>query len=224
VFGVPVLEGCGMTEVIPFTLNLPDQNRVGSIGRACPGMEIRLIDDAGRDVPPGDVGEILVRSDATMIGYWREPEITAATLADGYVHTGDLARLDEDGYYWFMGRKKEIIIRAGSNISPLEVEDALYQHPAVRECGVVGAPDAAVGEAVWAFIAVRDDQAVTAAELQTFLKERIAAYKAPEVIRFQAELPKGPTGKIHRKTLREQAVREATAERRVPLEEPVLVS
>ena len=123
-----------------------------------------------------------------------------------------------------MGRKKEIIIRAGSNISPLEVEDALYQHPAVRECVVVGAPDAAVGEAVWAFIAVRDDQAVTAAELQTFLKERIAPYKAPEVIRFQAELPKGPTGKIHRKTLREQAVWELTAERRVPLEEPVLVS
>ncbi len=210
-FGVPILEGCGMTEVIPFVLNLPDQLRVGSIGRACPGMEIRLVDDAGRDVPAGAVGEILVRSPAAMIGYWREPEITAATLAGGFVHTGDLARIDDDGYYWFMGRKKEIIIRAGSNISPLEVEDALYQHPAVRECGVVGVPDPAMGEAVWGFVALRDDHAVSAAELQAFVKQRIAPYKAPEEFRFRAELPKGPTGKIHRRTLREQAVRELSA-------------
>ncbi len=210
-FGVALLEGCGMTEVIPFTLNMPGAHRPGSIGRACPGMTIRLVDDAGRDVTPGAVGEILVRSDAAMIGYWLEPEITAVTLADGYVHTGDLARIDDDGYYWFMGRKKEIIIRGGSNISPLEVEEALYLHPGVRECGVVGVPDFTLGEVVWAFVAARDNSQPTAAELQAFLGARIAAYKIPEAIRFQPDLPKGPTGKIHRRTLRDWAIRERAA-------------
>jgi long-chain acyl-CoA synthetase len=210
-FGVTILEGCGMTEVIPFTLNMPGAHRRGSIGRVCPGMEIRLVDDAGRDVPSGAVGELLVRSDAAMIGYWLEPEISAATLAGGYVHTGDLARVDDDGYYWFMGRKKEIIIRAGSNISPLEVEEALYQHPTVRECGVVGVPDADVGEVVWAYVAPRDHEPLTAEDLQAFLAERIAPYKVPEAIRFRGELPKGPTGKIHRRTLRDWATHERTA-------------
>ncbi len=205
-FGVKLLEGCGMTEIIPFTLNLPDEHRPGSIGRACPGMSIRLVNDAGEEIPVGGIGEIQVRSDAAMIGYWREPEITAATLADGYVHTGDLGRVDEDGYYWFMGRKKEIIIRAGSNISPLEVEEVLYQHPAVRECGVVGVPDTEWGEVIWAYAATR--QPVTVKELQDFLGTRLAGYKVPEVVQFLPELPKGPTGKIHRRTLRERAIRE----------------
>jgi long-chain acyl-CoA synthetase len=207
-FGVPILEGCGMTEVIPFTLNLPGNLRMGSIGQACPGMTIRLVDDAGKDVALGSVGEILVRSDAAMIGYWQDPEATESTMAGGFIHTGDLGRLDEDGYYWFLGRKKQIIIRAGSNISPLEVEDALYQHPAVGECGVVGVPDPAVGEAVWAFVALSNDQAISAEELQGIVRERIAAYKVPEVITFVSELPKGPTGKVCRRTLREIAVRE----------------
>jgi long-chain acyl-CoA synthetase len=207
-FGVTLLEGCGMTEVIPFTLNTPEQYRPGSIGRACPGVEIRLVDEAGRDVPVGAVGEILVRSDGAMIGYWNEPELTAATLADGFVHTGDLARVDEDGYYWFSGRKKEIIIRAGSNISPLEVEDVLYQHPAVRECGVVGVPDAQFGEVVWAYVATR--QPVAADALQEFAGRSLAPYKVPCEIRFLAELPKGPTGKVHRRTLRDWAIRERT--------------
>jgi long-chain acyl-CoA synthetase len=171
-------------------------------------MTIRLVDDAGQDVTPGSVGEILVRSDAAMIGYWQDPEASESTLAGGFVRTGDLGRVDEDGYYWFLGRKKQIIIRAGSNISPLEVEDALYQHPAVRECGVVGVPDPAVGEAVWAFVALSDDQTTSVTELQMFVRERIAAYKTPEVITFLSELPKGPTGKVCRRTLRENAVRE----------------
>jgi long-chain acyl-CoA synthetase len=197
-----------VTEVIPFTLNLPDAHRVGSIGRACPGMKIRLVDDAGSDVAAGAVGEILVSSDAAMVGYWQEPEISAATMADGYIHTGDLARVDEDGFYWFMGRKKEIIIRAGSNISPLEVEDALYQHPAVRECGVVGTPNPSVGESVCAFVSLKSGQMATTDELKEFLCSKIAPYKVPEAIHFLPELPKGPTGKIHRRTLREWAMGE----------------
>lgn len=208
-FGVPILEGCGMTEVIPFTLNLRGEHRPGSIGRVCPGTTIRLVDDQGREVPAGAVGEILVRSDSQMVGYWNEPEISAATMAGGFIHTGDLARVDADGFYWFSGRKKEIIIRAGSNISPLEVEDALYQHPAVRECGVIGVPDESLGEVVWAYVATRS--AVMADELRQFMNQKIASYKVPEEIRFLAELPKGPTGKVHRRTLRDQARTERAA-------------
>lgn len=204
-FGTLVQEGCGMTEVIPFTLNLPNQRKLGSIGRACPGMHIRLVDDLDQDVPQGEVGEILVKSEAAMIGYWCEPEITAATFAAGYVRTGDLGRLDEDGYYWFMGRKKEIIIRAGSNISPLEVEEVLYQHPAVRECGAIGVPDAELGEVVWAYVATRGGMSVTAGELCEFMAPRIAAYKIPARIEFLDELPKGSTGKVHRRTLKQLA-------------------
>jgi long-chain acyl-CoA synthetase len=205
-FGIDVLEGCGMTEVIPLTLNVPGAHRPGSIGKACPGMTIRLVDDAGRDVAPGTVGEIWVASEGAMIGYWQEPEISAATIVDGYVRTGDLARVDEDGFYWFMGRKKEIIIRGGSNISPLEVEEVLYQHPAVRECGVVGVPDAAMGEAVWAFVALVEGRAATVEELKEFLGGKLAAYKVPESIEFLGELPKGATGKVHRRTLRDRAM------------------
>jgi long-chain acyl-CoA synthetase len=205
-FGIDILEGCGMTEVIPFTLNVPGAHRPGSIGKACPGMTIRLVDDAGRDVAPGTVGEIWVASEGAMIGYWQEQEISAATIVDGFVRTGDLARVDEDGFYWFMGRKKEIIIRGGSNISPLEVEEVLYQHPAVRECGVVGVPDAAMGEAVWAFVAVVDGRKASAEELKDFLGGKLAAYKVPERIEFLGELPKGATGKVHRRTLRDSAI------------------
>ena len=195
-----------MTEVIPFTLNLPSQRRTGSIGRACPGMSIRIVDELGADMGIDCVGEILVRSDAAMIGYWREPELTAATIVDGYIHTGDLGRLDADGFYWFMGRKKEIIIRAGSNISPLEVEEVLYQHPAVRECGVVGVPHPDWGEVVWAYVALAPDQSASAEELKQFCRNQIASYKVPEHIVFLAELPKGSTGKVHRRSLRDQAI------------------
>lgn len=206
VFGRTILEGCGMTEVIPFALNIPGQHRRGSIGRACPGVSIRLADEAGNTVRTGEIGELLVSGETVMTGYWREPELTAQTLAGGEMQTGDLARQDEDGYFWFVGRKKEIIIRGGSNISPLEVEDVLYQHPAVLECGVVGVPDAALGEVVWAWVAIRSGQSATSDDLRTFLNGKIAAYKIPENILFLDVLPKGLTGKINRRALRDRAV------------------
>ena len=208
-FRVQILEGCGMTEIVPFTLNLPNEFRKGSIGRKCPGATIRLTDENGIDVPTGFPGEILVRSDAQFVGYWKEPEITAYALAGGFVHTGDLGRIDEDGFYWFAGRKKEIIIRGGSNISPLEVEEVLYQHPAIRECGVVGVPDDDLGEVVWAYVAARTP--VTPEELQQFVRQKIAPYRVPEVISFLEELPKGATGKVHRRSLRERAKMERWA-------------
>ena len=205
-FGVDITEGCGMTEVQPYTANpIGGLGKAGSIGRPAQGATLRLVDAFGEDVPQGEEGEVLVRSNAMTIGYWNDPEATAATITDGWLRTGDLARVDEDGYYWFVGRKKEIIIRGGSNISPLEVEEALYQHPAVREVGVVGVPDAAFGEIVAAFIALK--AAATEDELKTFLAPRMAAYKIPERIYFVPDLPKGLTGKVQRKSLKELAAR-----------------
>jgi long-chain acyl-CoA synthetase len=206
VFGVELSEGCGMTELVPYCINRPgDERQEGSIGRPSAGVVLRIVDERGREAPPGEVGEIVAKCEATMIGYWNDPQATAAALKDGWLHTGDLGRMDVDGYYWFVGRKKEIIVRGGSNISPLEVEDALYQHPAVREAGVVGAPHDTLGEQVVAFVALREGAKPFAEELQQFLRSRLAAYKVPETITFLPELPKGLTGKIHRKTLRDWA-------------------
>ena len=202
-FGVTIREVCGMSEVIPYSLNPQADNRVGSIGKAALGMELRLVDDQGRDTPQGKVGEILVKSEAMMAGYWNNPEATKAALTNGWLHTGDLAWMDEDGYYWFVGRKKDIIVRGGSNISPLEVEEILYQHPAIKEAAVIGAPDASWGEVVQAFVALKVGATTTAAKLQAFVGQHLAAYKVPETISFLPELPKGSTGKIHRKTLRD---------------------
>jgi long-chain acyl-CoA synthetase len=211
-FGVEIHELHGMTEVCPCFVNLTgDPKKIGSIGQALPGVGARLVDAVGREVPPGEVGEILVQSEATMVGYWADPEATAATLQAGWLRTGDLARQDADGCYWFVGRKKQIIIRGGSNISPLEVEDAISQHPAVKEAGVIGAPDPTWGEIVQAYVALKEGTKTTQFELQEFLRERIAAYKVPEAIHFLPELPKGLTGKIDRRALRDQATAAALA-------------
>ncbi len=214
-FGPEITEGCGMTEVIPYAGNPPyGLKKMGAIGPPVPGMSLRLVDGGGRDVPPGEEGEILVRSEAAMVGYWQDAEATARTIEDGWLRTGDVGRVDEDGYYWFVGRKKEIIIRCGSNISPLEIEEALYQHPAVREAGVIGVPDAALGEMVQAYVSLKDGASVSEEELKEFLAGRMAAYKIPEKIAFLPDLPKGLTGKIHRKTLREMAAKAADIETR----------
>jgi acyl-CoA synthetase (AMP-forming)/AMP-acid ligase II len=204
--GVKILEGCGMTEVIPYTMNPPNgEKRVGSIGKPAIGMTLLLVDEKGRDVPPGKVGEIVVKSDAMMIGYWENPEASNAVLHEGWLHTGDLAWMDAEGYYWFVSRKKEMIVRGGSNISPLEVEAVLYQHPAIKEAGVIGVPDATWGEVVQAFISLQEGYTISKIELLEFIQQRIAAYKVPESIAFLPELPKGLTGKIHRKTLKDWA-------------------
>ncbi|MCU1293585.1 MAG: AMP-dependent synthetase and ligase [Bryobacterales bacterium] len=137
-------------------------------------------------------------------------------MQDGWFHTGDLASCDADGYYWFAGRKKEIIIRGGSNISPQEVEAVLCRHPAISEVGVVGRPDPVWGEVVVAYVALRPGHMVEEGELIAFVRERLAEYKAPEIIRFQTELPKGPTGKLQRRALREAEGESALAESNTP--------
>jgi long-chain acyl-CoA synthetase len=207
-FGIDLYEGCGMTEVIPYALNRPaSENRVGSIGRASLGMELRLIDENGQEPTAGEAGEILVRSNALMAGYWNNPEATAAAMLDGWFRTGDLGYRDQDGYYWFVGRSKEIIVRGGSKISPLEVEDVLSLHPSVGEVAVVGAPDPVLGERVVAFVSLKSDTSVTAEELKEFASGQLAPYKTPEAFMFVPALPRGTTGKVQRKTLKEWAAR-----------------
>ena len=204
VFRIPLREGYGMTESVPLIANPYDSIRSGSLGLPVDGAELRIVDFAGHDVSEGETGEILVRSPANCIGYWNDPEATRNAIEDGWLHTGDLASRDADGYYWFRGRKKEIIIRAGSNISPQEVEEALYRHPAVGETGVAGQPDSVYGEIVVAFVVLRDGLKADADELRQFAQKHLADYKVPERFVFVSELPKNPTGKVHRRALKER--------------------
>jgi long-chain acyl-CoA synthetase len=199
----PICEVYGATEMAPASWNRPGQVRIGSIGRPGEGMSFRLADSSGREVKPGEVGEICVRGSHLMTGYWQDANATSIAMRDGWFHTGDLARCDSNGDYWFSGRKKEIIVRGGSNISPQEVEAVLYQHPAVKEAGVVGRPDPVWGETVSAFVALRATHFVTELELIAFARERLADYKTPEVVIFRDELPKNSTGKIQRRALRQ---------------------
>jgi long-chain acyl-CoA synthetase len=203
-FGIPLVEGYAMTETIPIACNRVDDPRMGSMGLPIEGVDMRVVDSDGQDVADGEPGEIVVRSPATCVGYWNDPVSTNETMGSGWFHTGDLASRDADGYYWFKGRKKEIIIRAGSNISPQEVEEALYKHPAVLEVGVVGIPDPIYGERVVASIVLREGQTVDAQELRQFAQKLLADYKVPEDILFLKELPKSPVGKVHRRTLKEK--------------------
>jgi long-chain acyl-CoA synthetase len=200
VFG-PVCEAFGTTEIAPAAWNRPNQIRVGSIGYPPHGSVLRLVDSDGDDVQTGEVGEICIKGPHLMMGYWQDPEATSAAIRNGWFHTGDMARCDDEGFYWFVGRKKEIIIRGGSNISPLEVEAVFYQHPAVNEVGVVGRSHPVWGAIVIAFVVLRPGFEATEDELLAFARERLADYKVPESIIFRDELPKGSTGKILRRAL-----------------------
>ena len=202
-FAVQLQEGYGLTESNPVTWNPSAEVRSGSIGPVTPGVNVRLVDLHGHDVSTGQTGEILVRSPANCVGYWNDPAATTCLFVDGWLHTGDLASRDEDGYYWFKGRLKQIIIRGGSNISPQEVEEALNQHPAVLEAGVVGAPNPVYGEVPVAWVALRTGHSPGEDELRGHARKLLADYKVPERIFFLAELPKGLTGKVDRRSLRD---------------------
>ncbi len=201
--GQPVCEIYGATEIAPIAWNRPGHVRVGSFGQAAPDVDFRLLDAEYGDVEPGEVGEVCLRSTRLMIGYWQDTELTTSAVRSGWYHTGDLARLDADGFYWFEGRKKDIIIRGGSNISPQEVEAALGEHPAVSEVAVIGRDDPVLGETVAACVVLRRGHGVDEAELIAFARERLADYKTPERVFFLPELPKSPAGKILRRALRE---------------------
>ncbi|MEA2189818.1 MAG: long-chain acyl-CoA synthetase [Solirubrobacteraceae bacterium] len=197
-FSCKVLEGYGLSETSPVaSFNHPDRERKpGSIGTPLEGVQMKVADDAREEVATGEVGEILIKGHNVMKGYWNKPEATAEAIKDGWFATGDMAKVDEDGYFFIVDRKKELIIRGGYNVYPREVEEVLYEHPAVREAAVVGVPHGELGEEVGAAIALKDGAEVDADELQAFVKEQVASYKYPRKIWFVDELPKGPTGKI----------------------------
>jgi long-chain acyl-CoA synthetase len=202
-FGVEVREGFGLTEAVPIIVNYPGRARTGSIGEVAIGVEVKIVDEKGEAVSNGVVGEIITRLPGLMVGYWNDPASTAAAIRDGWFYTGDLAYQDEDGYFWFSGRKKEIIIRGGSNVSPQEVEEVLLQHPAVYQAGVVGVPDPKMGESIVAFVSRRDNAACSEQELIDFTKKSLSDHKVPGTVYFLCEMPLGNTGKVSRKALKE---------------------
>jgi long-chain acyl-CoA synthetase len=190
--GCPVLEGYGLSETSPVaSFNHPDRPRKpGSVGTPIEGVEMRVLD------PHDGVGELCVRGHNVMAGYWGRPEATAETVIDGWLHTGDLARVDADGYYYIVDRKKDLIIRGGYNVYPREIEEVLYEHPAVAEAAVIGLPHPTLGEEVGAAVALLPGADTDAEALREFVRERVAPYKYPREVWLMDALPKGPTGKI----------------------------
>jgi long-chain acyl-CoA synthetase len=157
---------------------------------------MRVVDGDGNEVPRGDVGEIVIRGHNVMKGYWRRPEATADAIPDGWFRTGDVGRVDEGGYFEIIDRKKDLIIRGGYNVYPREIEEVLYEHPAVAEAAVIGLPHEVLGEEVGAAVVVKPGADVTAGQLRDYVKAQVAAYKYPRAVWLTSELPKGPTGKI----------------------------
>ena len=196
-FGAEVLEGYGLSETSPVaSFNRRGATRPGSIGYPIDGVEMRLVDGAGDDVPAGEVGEIVIRGHNVMKGYWNRPDATAEAIQDGWFHSGDMARQDEDGFFYIVDRKKDLIIRGGYNVYPRELEEVFYEHPAVLEAAVIGLPHPTHGEEVAAAVALRPGAEATPEELREYVKERVAAYKYPRSVWLVDSLPKGPTGKV----------------------------
>jgi long-chain acyl-CoA synthetase len=199
-YDVSLIEGYGLTEAAPVVAVNPPYGvrKPGSVGVPAPGVEVKLVDERGRGVPVGTIGELAVRGDNVMKGYLNRPAETKAAIRSGWLFTGDLARADEDGYLYIAGRKKELILVGGLNVYPGEVERVLVEHPAVLEAAVFGVPDATRGEAVWAAVVLRPDATATPRELQTFCRDRLADFKIPRGIDIRAELPKNALGKVMR--------------------------
>src|SRR3954464_9457217 len=183
-FGAKVLEGYGLSETVGMgSFNLPDRERkAGSIGVPVGGTEMKVVDDDDNEMPQGERGEIVMRGPFVMKGYWNKPDATEEVMKDGWFHTGDIATLDEDGYFFIVDRKKELVIRGGYNVYPREIEEVLYAHPAVREAAVIGVPHDQLGEEVAAAVALKDGADASPDEIRDYVKQRVAAYKYPRVV------------------------------------------
>jgi long-chain acyl-CoA synthetase len=196
-FDTTILEGYGLSETSPVaTFNTLDRRKPGSIGVPIAGVEVKLVNADGTNTADGAVGEIAICGHNVMKGYWHRPDASLAALRDGWFHTCDMARRDADGFYFIVDRKKDLIIRGGFNIYPREIEEVLYEHPAVLEAAVVGTPHPTHGEEVVAAVALRPSAAITPEELRDYVKARVAAYKYPRHVWLVDALPKGPTGKV----------------------------
>lgn len=213
-FGPKLSEGFGQSESGPAITHLSsdecnvagkseeEQKILLSAGRPHPGVQVRITDDEGNDLKQGEIGEILVKSKHCMKEYWNKPEDTAKSLVDGWLHTGDMGYYDHQGYIYIADRKKDMIITGGENVYPREIEEVLYQHPAVLEAAVIGIPDPYWVEKVHAIIVLKSGMTATAEEIMAFCKKQIAGYKTPKSVEFAESLPKNAAGKILKKELR----------------------
>jgi len=208
-------QGYGLTEASPLVSMLDDKDhrrtetekdrkRLTSAGREGLTVEARVVNENDKDVKPGEIGEIIARGKNIMLGYWKNPELTAQTLRGGWLHTGDMATVDEDGYIYIVDRKNDMIITGGENVYPREVEDVIFKHPAVLECAVVGAPDKVWGESIKAVVALKPGTTATEEEIIALCKKHLAGYKKPKSVDFVDALPKTPIGKIMRRKVKEK--------------------
>ncbi|MBE3595544.1 MAG: long-chain fatty acid--CoA ligase [Hydrogenibacillus sp.] len=208
--GGRIVEGYGLSETSPVTHANPIYGfrKTGSIGLPWPDTDVRILDPATHEpLSPGAVGEVAIRGPQVMKGYWNRPEETARTFVDGWLLTGDVGRMDEDGFFYIVDRKKDMIIAGGYNIYPREVEEVLFTHPAIQEAAVVGVPDPYRGETVKAFVVLKPGATVTEKELDAFCRSKLAAYKVPRIYEFRSELPKTAVGKVLRRVLADEARR-----------------
>jgi long-chain acyl-CoA synthetase len=202
-FGCKILEGYGLSETSPVACqNRPDrERRPGSIGVPIEGVEMKVVDASGEELPDGEIGEILIRGHNVMKGYWRRARATEEAIRGGWLRTGDLGRRDSEGYFYVVDRKKDLIIRGGYNVYPREVEEVLYEHPDVVEAAVVGVPDPTHGEEVCAAVVLRPGAKASAEDVKSHVRRQLAAYKYPRRLWLVDELPKGPTGKVLRREI-----------------------
>jgi long-chain acyl-CoA synthetase len=210
--GKPVLQGYGLTETSPvLTFEPLGKKRDGTIGVPVPSTQVACVDEHGQEVPQGEAGEIAAKGPQIMAGYWNKPEETAAVMKNGWFLTGDIGVMDADGYFTIVDRKKDMVVVSGFNVYPNEIEDCLAAHPAILEAAVIGVPDDATGEAVKAFVVVRDP-ALTEADVRAHCKAHLTAYKVPKRVEFRQDLPKSNVGKILRKDLRAEVLAAQAAE------------
>ncbi|MBD2858492.1 AMP-binding protein [Spongiibacter sp. KMU-158] len=211
--GAEIFEGYGLTETSPVvSINSGGHNQIGTIGVAVVGTEIKIAGENGEEMPIGERGELCVRGPQVMMGYWQRPDETDKTIKDGWLHTGDVAVVQEDGYMRIVDRMKDMILVSGFNVYPNEIEDVLSSHPAIGECAAIGVPDEKSGEAVKIFVAPKAGQSIDKDELKGFLRERLTGYKMPRYIEVRDELPKTNVGKVLRRSLRDEELAKLRAE------------
>lgn len=205
-YGIEILEGYGLTEgTVASTLHKRGgKKKVGSIGEVIAGQEVRIMDENGNFLPPGKIGEIVIRGDNVMVGYWGNEDETKKTLKDGWLHTGDIGYMDEEGFFYIVDRAKDMIIKGGENIYPKEIEDILHQHPKVHDAAVIGIPDEVHGEEVKAFVVPKVGEKITEEEIKKFASTHLADFKVPQHVEFVVGLPTNPVGKVLKRHLREE--------------------